>query len=223
MAEAKSEEIHGSWILIAGTTSSPSSIKTSDKKRENGNYLDGITSDLHNVKNWINNTLGGDDGMNVLDTIVQDMKYLSKWTVLDRIQKCAKKTVTYRDAHIYIYYTGHGEKHTGNWCFADGIISLKEVIDAVESVNSGCTIYIIADCCYSGDWVVELKQYKGKYKRDIYVDAACLPGTVAWDTPNGGMFTLVRIEKKQKKDFKNLSNCLGKLNYVYNWEYTMQC
>ena len=204
MAEQKSDDkMLWSYILIAGTTSSPSSISTTDKKRENGNYLDGISSDLHNMKNHINS-----QSHLSLDTILQDMKYLSKWTVLDRIRKCAQKTID----NIFIYYTGHGEKNTGNWCFKDGVVSLEEVIETVSSVNTKLRIDIQADCCYSGDWVVELKEIENKYPEQyIYVYAACLPGTVAWDTPNGGMFTLVNTGKNAKKDFKELSRCCGKV------------
>ena len=45
----------GNTLLIAGTTNSPKSVEVTDKKRDNGSYLDGISSDLHNMKKYVNN------------------------------------------------------------------------------------------------------------------------------------------------------------------------
>ncbi|XP_065883128.1 uncharacterized protein [Dysidea avara] len=80
-----------------------------------------------------------------------------------------------------IYYTGHGEFGTGNWCFKDGTISLQEILALyfdyfrgkllyifTDCCYSDCCIitcfhgkllYIFTDCCYSGHWVVELAKY----------------------------------------------------------------
>ena len=30
-----------------------------------------------------------------------------------------------------LYYTGHGEIGTGNWCFADGTVSIQEIFNMV--------------------------------------------------------------------------------------------
>merc|ERR1712154_168857 len=116
--------------------------------------------DLHHMKK--------EAGRNLI-TVVQDMQFLSKHTVLDRIKRCALKVTESGTYHIY--YTGHGETNTGNWCFADGNVSFDEVINAVKSVNDGCFIEIIADCCYSGNWVQGLKEYKGKLE-NVDVQAA---------------------------------------------------
>eukprot|EP01084_Bolivina_argentea_P035255 65407_1 len=200
------------WILIAGTTNSPSYIKASDKVRDNGSYLDGITADLHNMEKFVNMHNG--DSCYTLDTIIQDMKYLSKKTVIDRIKKTAKNTR--KNGGIYLYYTGHGAANTGDWCFADGVVSLKEVIDAVKSSDPTLDIRIHADCCYSGNWIIKIAEFKGKYK-NIYIEAASHPGKVAYDTANGGMWTLVFTSKEEKKDFKKLLRCEGGLNYYGNY------
>ena len=49
-----------------------------------------------------------------------------------------------------LYYTGHGEIGTGNWCFADGTISIQEILD----MRPEGTYYpmIFTDACYSGHW-----------------------------------------------------------------------
>ena len=55
-----------------------------------------------------------------------------------------------------LYYTGHGQAGTGNWCFTDssdngdGTISIQEI---EEDVPGGCRYtLIISDACYSGRW-----------------------------------------------------------------------
>ena len=129
------------FILIAGTTNSPKSVKARDKTRDNGSYLDGISSDSHNMKKWVNKNQYWQ-----LYNTVQNMRNLKKSTVLSEITEFAEQKES--KECIRIYYTGHGESNTGNWCFKDGTVSLIEVIKTVRSVNEGCWIYIYADCCY---------------------------------------------------------------------------
>ena len=52
-----------------------------------------------------------------------------------------------------IWYTGHSEKGTGNWCFKDGTISFQEIFDLYQEHFSGRLLTIVSDCCYSGHWV----------------------------------------------------------------------
>ena len=49
-----------------------------------------------------------------------------------------------------LYYSGHGEIGTGNWCFHDGTLSIREIHNMVPT---GCIPpSIISDACYSGHW-----------------------------------------------------------------------
>eukprot|EP01084_Bolivina_argentea_P087156 157463_1 len=194
-------------ILIAGTTNSPKSVNASDKKRDNGSYLDGISSDLHNWKTTVNAHKS-----NTLFTTLQDMQFLDCETVLDRIKKCAAATYCCRGAHMCIYYTGHGETDTGNWCFHNGTVSLDDIIKTVRSVNSKCSLHMLCDCCYSGNWCENLRSYEGKYV-NISIKAASLPGQVAWDTKEGGLLTLVECGKKKREDAKKLKRMHTNLDF----------
>ena len=49
-----------------------------------------------------------------------------------------------------LYYTGHGEKGTGNWCFKDGKISIKTILDILPEGTLPPMIF--SDTCYSGHW-----------------------------------------------------------------------
>ena len=52
-----------------------------------------------------------------------------------------------------IWYTGHGEEGTGNWCFKDGVITFEEVFDLYKKHFRGKLLYLICDCCFSGHWI----------------------------------------------------------------------
>ena len=52
-----------------------------------------------------------------------------------------------------IWYMGHSEEGTGDWCFKDGTISFQEIFDLYMTHSPGRLLYIISDCCYSGNWV----------------------------------------------------------------------
>ena len=76
--------------------------------------------------------------------------------------------------------------------------------------GSDCSsMFIFADCSYSGNWVKEGANH-GYYCSGIkntFITAACLPDEKAYDTEDGGMFTLVKCGKKKKKNFSQLSRC----------------
>jgi len=56
----------------------------------------------------------------------------------------------------FIYYSGHGERGTGNWCFPDG--SRIGLEDIVKLNNTGWKLMIHCDCCFSGHWAELAKQ-----------------------------------------------------------------
>ena len=52
-----------------------------------------------------------------------------------------------------IWYTGHGERGTGNWCFQDGVISFEDIFALYMDYLRGKLLTLICDCSYSGSWV----------------------------------------------------------------------
>jgi len=55
------------------------------------------------------------------------------------------------DAALVLYYTGHGQKPTGDWCFFDGYIEYEEIESLIEEQE--VITYIVSDACFSGTWV----------------------------------------------------------------------
>ncbi len=76
-----------------------------------------------------------------------------------------------------LYYSGHGEKGTGNWCFKNGCVSPQDV-ERIHGSVAGCRYpMIISDSCYSGFWADYLSLKKG-----YHCLAASPYHSVAYDT-----------------------------------------
>ncbi len=133
------------WLLLSGASDPPSGINISDRKPRDdpgvrgGSFLAGVTHDLANVEDAV--------GTKLFNT-VKDL-YLTKSEAFDKIRKLFD-TCKRGEDQAMLYYTGHGEVGTGNWCFADGTISIQEIFDMVP----GGVYYpmIFSDACYSGHW-----------------------------------------------------------------------
>ena len=52
-------------------------------------------------------------------------------------------------------YIGPGKKGTGDWCFSDGFISFREIMDLYTQHFRRHVLTISSDCSYSGSWVRE--------------------------------------------------------------------
>ena len=67
---------------------------------------------------------------------------------------------------------------------------------------------IISDCCYSGNWAIELAKYQKQLQGiDAYVLAASWPESVAYDSPNGGLYTLFKTKKLGDAQRDKLYHC----------------
>lgn len=92
-----------------------------------------------------------------------------------------------------IRYTGHGVQGSGDWVFNSGTVSFSEIYELYKKYFHGKLLYIVTDCCYSGELVLRLAEYLssqnigacGHCTRErgvlIKVFAACLPRETAYD------------------------------------------
>ena len=133
------------WLLLSGASKPPCNITISDRRTRDchgdrcGTFLPGVTHDLANMEGAVKADLFN---------TVKDLS-LTRSTALDRIRRLFE-TCSRGKAKPMLYYTGHGEKETGNWCFADGKISIEEIL----GMRPKGTAYpmIFSDTCYSGHW-----------------------------------------------------------------------
>ena len=142
------------WLLISGASNPPDTVEISTRRnRDNGGVLTramlkdarsfshNVTFDLTNMQDSLrpNNSLW----------ICRSNPKITRDEVRDLVQEF------FRDCHRnkwkpMLYYTGHGEIGTGNWCFSDGTIGIQDIIGWVPE---GCEKpTICSDACYSGVW-----------------------------------------------------------------------
>eukprot|EP01084_Bolivina_argentea_P177818 307502_1 len=221
MAEEKCtkiESLNGNcvWLLIRGSTKCPSSIKVAKRVRAkpNGNYLSGMVMDMTNMeKHVMRSAQKGNDDM--LYNTIQDMLFLKKNYVLQTIQQLCKDAKANGALKIAIYYTGHGQAGTGNWCFSDGVVALKEVINIIIKYWKNNSVLIMADCCYSGNWALSLRDFDGKVW-EVQVKAASWPGCVAYDDADkGGYWTQYQLDQPVNKKYKDF--CVGDVDYNFRY------
>ena len=96
-----------------------------------------------------------------------------------------------------IWYSGDGVKGSGDWVFPDGTISFSDIYDLYIKHFHGKILYIIADCCFAGQWVQTLAKCLtsqnigacGHYARDrgilIKIMAAWQSDELAYDGAYG--------------------------------------
>ena len=164
------------WLLLSGATDPPGDIGISKRRTRdaqgdrNGAFLAGVTRDLVNMEDVV--------GIKLFNT-VKDL-YLTKDAALRHIKKlfevCNNRRIHLK-AHPMLYYTGHGEIGTGNWCFADGKISIEEIFGMVPV--GCCYPMIFSDACYSGHWANFCLQ---KDIPSFHCLAACPEYSTALDT-----------------------------------------
>lgn len=181
------------WLLLSGASNPPGEIDVSDRRtrdipgEKSGSFLSGVISDLRNMEEAVGKKLGN---------TVKNF-YLTK---SDAIQEILRFFRICRDRELIpmLYYTGHGEIGTGNWCFHDGTISIKEIVDLLPSETYFPTIF--SDACYSGHWANFCLNHCDN-DNGLNCLAACPEFSTAMDTKGeGGDLTLYMIGKKLRPD-----------------------
>ena len=178
-SEWKPTSIETKWLLLSGASNPPRDITISDRRTRDtpgtrgGTFLSGVAHDLANMEEEV--------GIYLFNT-VKDL-YLTKSTACDHIRSLFKACRRDRVKPI-LYYTGHGEIGTGNWCFSDGTISIQEILDML---GTGGIYYpmIFSDACYSGHWANFCLE---KDIAGFHCLAACMEYSKADDTK--GLYTL---------------------------------
>ena len=113
------------WLLISGASDPPRNINVSERRTRgdrNGEFLRGASKDLVNMEEAVGTKL---------HNTVKDL-YMAKSAAIGHI-KIFMDYCYDNNYNPVIYYTGHGEIGTGDWCFADGTISIQEIVRMKQS------------------------------------------------------------------------------------------
>ena len=136
------------WLLLSGSSDPPKGVTISERRpreavtSKGGPFLQGMHMDFSNmIQAILRNNLELFSVKHSLRMTIND----AERDIKDLFEVCQNE-----EKKAVIYYTGHGEVGTGNWCFMDGTMSIEEI----EKLKpSGCSYpFIISDCCYSGNW-----------------------------------------------------------------------
>ena len=109
--------------------------------------------------------------------------------------------------NIVIYYTGHGQKYTGHWCFSDGVVTLDDILQLMKKYKIKKRVTIICDCCYSGKWVQQIVKCYDDENMDVTIQAASWPEYRAKDTWKGGKFTRLCLMDDTDDDLADVKWC----------------
>ena len=168
------------WLLIAGATSLPEKISTSDrrsKEEKSGKFLEGTKYDMQAMEEFVRK-----EDLGNLQNSIRDFE-IEKNYVSQKIEKffALCKQNNFKPV---LYYTGHGEVGTGNWCFNDGTLSIGEI----EALLPGGAYYplIIADCCYSGHWANHCLDRNEEKNLGFHCLSASPEYSTAKDRPTAG-------------------------------------
>ena len=114
------------WLLIRGCTNPSQNIDFAKKKKTgNGNYLQGMAKDMANMEAFIHQQ----HFYHFHNAVSSNNLTING--VINEIKATCQYAKTNGATDVTIYYTGHGEKHSGNWCFSDGVLRLAQSIDVM--------------------------------------------------------------------------------------------
>lgn len=197
-----------SYVLVAGSATEDA-VKHGDAVSKSCNIppgskgnLEGVCIDVRRVEAEVYRT-DGEDGPVV--AFADAGTRTRKADVLRAIQEAMTNT-----DEVTIYYTGHGRKLTGDWCFenASGEVTEYITFDEVVGLWKSSTwtpksilnqqvhrLNIIMDSCYSGAWVKKVESLP--YGMNVQVKASCGRFETSWDTASGGAFTKALFEHER--------------------------
>ncbi|XP_068670715.1 uncharacterized protein [Montipora foliosa] len=201
------------WLLLSGATDPPGNIKISERRTrdapgdKNGAFLAGVNNDLFNMENAVRP---------YLHNIVRDLQ-LTKSHALAKIRDLFH-VCKIKKSKPMLYYTGHGEVGTGNWCFHDGTISIQEILDMVPKKMLYPMIF--SDACYSGHWA-DFCFREGI--AGFHCLAACPFYSKAVDTKDqGGDLTLFMTGKKPRPSTEPIYSGGSLYDFPVNSKYNRQ-
>eukprot|EP01084_Bolivina_argentea_P225568 381152_1 len=193
--EQKIQKADCGAILIASSAASNAadiSARVKCDKTEKGNLV-GTVADIGNMQSVFVRS----GAIDIVKTFCETPNHAKRSDVLREIRSLFRD----RDRKSFIlYYSGHGKKLQGDWCFEKGngsqineYITLNDILAAFNHYhNQRQNLIIISDCCFSGAWVRNLEQRR---VRNVYMQASCRSNQTCSDGRHGGVFTTKYMDK----------------------------
>ena len=198
----KFQKLQTRWLLLSGAADPPYNIETSNRRPRGKGDQTLNRKDIKNMEDALHKKGFPFRTVQKRDITVQE----AKKEIQRLFDECNLGDIEYSERYrnyrfvenAVIYYTGHGESHTGNWCFKDGVLTLKEIMRIFRG-SFDLKPTIVSECCYSGRWATECRLIGVKGKHDCWEVtkclAACSGNEMAPDSIRGGVMTLYLSDK----------------------------
>jgi hypothetical protein len=212
--------------------------------KSNFGSLDGPEQDIFNIEKIIKKNKKNAKIVKILDTNTSYVQP-TKENIMKELDSIYKDV--HENSRVLIYYSGHGsniktknkDEYDKNYDQVMNVMNNKIITDneinkcIKNNIPKGVSVYLIFDCCHSGD-IVDLKyklidnEFKPIRPSDPEMDnlivliSGCAFTQSTTDAPKGGAFTnrLLEILEDNKFDisFKDLHVSLNKkLEYLKIW------
>ena len=111
---------------------------------------------------------------------------------MERIENTCDEAVRNNAEALFIYYTGHGCKNTGNWVTAkppnkkifkqsEWNIKLVEVFEKIKLSGFKNNVIIVTDCCYSGQWCYDADALMSDKETKLEVQSLAMSSSCSRD------------------------------------------
>jgi len=159
--------------------------------RVEGELLKGSVVDVHNVQQLVASRYE-------MLSLIKPGPKLSKEEVRKNVLKAMEAE------RAVIYYSGHGGRQEGGWCFESEGEQEWYLFDELmyDWCESACkSLVVVIDACFSGWWVEMAKErdisaFEGN-KTSLEICASCSPQEKSWGTADGGAFTVAMLHRAQ--------------------------
>ena len=112
--------------------------------------------------------------------------------IMADIRRSCEQSVKYEAEQLFIYYTGHGCKNTGNWVTAkppgkkilkssEWNIKIEEVFEMIRESGFDQNVIIVSDCCYSGEWCYQADKLQSNKKTKLDVKTLVVTSSCSRD------------------------------------------
>ena len=175
-----------SFLLISGHYNLSHNQTCTGNRRDRSAFLAGVDKDLKNMERLVRIAGNGsiNNGCELFYTYNSPGDCTSE-SALHHIRRLTAYCKAQNKRPV-IYYSGHGERTQGAWCFKKSQLAPIQVIDELKGFDFGDCM-IITDCCFAGNWASQ-----GLHKVQVY--AAVEYNHTAQDVGEGGQFTLALLE-----------------------------
>jgi hypothetical protein len=115
--------------------------------------------------------------------------------------------------NFVVYFTGHGSKaaddtsdENGDWCFSQAKITFEQVSKLIHKTRKTCLfnnkesdikVYVVCDCCYSGQWVLKWQKLSAAERSLFTVVSSCGPKQTCFDKTFASVFFDASVQPKE--------------------------